>query len=306
MKTSKRLFWVVLLTALTVTAYSQQYDPESDFKVEKSRDGKSVTITEYAGSKKVVRIPPKIQGLPVTGIGKNAFNGLDGLTSITIPNGVTSIGDEAFNRCTSLASVTIPSSVTSIGEAAFAGCVRLSALNVAAGNTAYISENGVLYNKAKTTLMQYPAGKTGSTFTIPTSVTAIGGGAFRFARLTSVTIPNSVTSIGWGAFSFSNLITSVTIGNGVTSIGDFAFEGLNGLASVTIPNSVTSIGDGAFLDCASLTSVTFQGSISAGNFSNDWWSFPGDLRDKFYATDAINGTPGTYTRASGGTTWEKQ
>jgi hypothetical protein len=30
------------------------------------------------------------------------------------------------------------------------------------------------------------------------------------------------------------------------------------------------------------------------------------LRARFYATNSINGTPGTYTRASGSTTWTKQ
>jgi hypothetical protein len=30
------------------------------------------------------------------------------------------------------------------------------------------------------------------------------------------------------------------------------------------------------------------------------------LRNKFYATDSTNGTPGTYTRAIGSETWTKQ
>jgi hypothetical protein len=32
--------------------------------------------------------------------------------------------------------------------------------------------------------------------------------------------------------------------------------------------------------------------------------FPGDIRDKFYATNKTNGTPGTYTRS--GSTWTKK
>jgi hypothetical protein len=34
--------------------------------------------------------------------------------------------------------------------------------------------------------------------------------------------------------------------------------------------------------------------------------FEGDLRIKFYASNPSNGTPGTYTRASGSSTWTKQ
>jgi hypothetical protein len=35
-------------------------------------------------------------------------------------------------------------------------------------------------------------------------------------------------------------------------------------------------------------------------------SFPGDLRDVFYETNATYGTPGTYTRDSGFSNWTKQ
>ena len=40
-------------------------------------------------------------------IGRNAFGGCSGLTSVTIPNSVTSIGIRAFFGCTGLTSVTI-------------------------------------------------------------------------------------------------------------------------------------------------------------------------------------------------------
>jgi len=66
------------------------------------------------------------------------------------------------------------------------------------------------------------------------------------------------------------------------------------LTSVTIPDSVTSIGQAAFIACTSLTSVTFQGAIPSSGF-NASSPFMGDLRDKFYAANPANGTPGTYT-----------
>ena len=68
-----------------------------------------------------------------------------------------------------------------------------------ANNPAYSSVAGVLFDKNQTTLIQYPGGKAGS-YTIPDSVTSIGGAAFACCSLTSVTIPDSVTSIGELAF----------------------------------------------------------------------------------------------------------
>ena len=51
MKNRKRLLLIALMTAATVSALAQQYDPESDFTVAKQTDGKSVEITKYIGSK---------------------------------------------------------------------------------------------------------------------------------------------------------------------------------------------------------------------------------------------------------------
>ena len=194
----------------------------------------------------------------VTSIGHSAFYGCSGLTSVTIPNSVTSIGQSAFQNCYRLTSVTIPNSVTSIREYAFQNCYRLTSINVASDNSNYCSVDGVLFNKDKTTLIQYPGGKQGS-YTIPNSVTSIGEWAFAYCDgLTSVTIPNSVTSIGNKAFAYCDGLTSVTIGNSVTSIGNFAFHDCSGLTSVIIPNSVTSIGQSAFYWCDGLTSITCE------------------------------------------------
>ena len=62
----------------------------------------------------------------VTSIGYRAFSLCEGLTSITIPNGVTSIGSWAFSSCTGLTSVTIGNSVTEIGSCAFYKCTGLA------------------------------------------------------------------------------------------------------------------------------------------------------------------------------------
>lgn len=63
-------------------------------------------------------------------IGKCAFKGCSGLTSLTIPDGVTKIGKYAFSNCSYLTSLTIPSSVNSLGDYAFKNCSSLQSVHV--------------------------------------------------------------------------------------------------------------------------------------------------------------------------------
>jgi hypothetical protein len=130
---------------------------------------------------------------------------------------------------------------------------------VDAANPAYSSLNGVLFNKAQTTLITFPPSR--GSYVIPNSVTNIGRNAFHGCMsLTNAIIGNSVTSIGEAAFVSCSNLTSVIIGNSVTHIVSSAFAFCTRLPSVTIPASVTSIGSVGFLGCTSLTNVTFLGN----------------------------------------------
>ena len=212
-------------------------------------DDGSLRITGYIDNLSSVSliIPSEINGKQVTGIGGQAFEGCTGLANITIPDSVTEIGLEAFSGCTSLTNITIPDSVTEIGSSAFSGCSSLTAIDVEVGNNNYTSVNGVLFNKGKTELICYPAGKTDKSYNIPNSVTSIGYSAFiNCTSITSITIPDSVTSIDSSAFGGCSSLKSITIPNSVTSIGYYAFYGCTSLTSVTIPKSVTGIDDWAF------------------------------------------------------------
>ena len=146
----------------------------------------------------------------VTKIGMCAFIYCSSLTSVTIPNSVTEIDFWAFSDCSSLTSVTIPDSVTTIGGEVFSNCISLTSIDVASGNLNYLSEDGVLFNKNKSTLIQYPIGNKRTEYIIPNSVTTISGYAFfNCSSLTSVTIPNSVTTIEWDAFNRCSSLNDV-------------------------------------------------------------------------------------------------
>ena len=158
----------------------------------------------------------------VTSIGASAFVNCS-LTNITIGTNVTSIGYCGFFDCYRLLSVKLPASVTSLAEFAFGPCARLTAIDVDTNNPAYCSVEGVLFNKSKTTLVQFPAGLAGS-YTIPSGVTNIGDGAFYVcASLTNVTAPASVTGIGEQGFAFCYTLTGLCLPGNAPSLGWDAF-----------------------------------------------------------------------------------
>ena len=137
----------------------------------------------------------------VTSIGAVAFYKCSRLSSIVIPDSMTSIGNGAFFGCTRLTSVVIPASVNSIGVSPFADCSILAEIVVESANPSYSSCGGILFDKNQTTLIQYPAGKSGG-YQISDSVTSIGARAFSgCSNLTGIVIPASVTSIGDAAFA---------------------------------------------------------------------------------------------------------
>ena len=173
----------------------------------------------------------------LTTIGSYSFRSCKSLITIIIQSNVTTIGSGAFESCISLMSITVPSSVTTIGSNVFYKCTSLTNIIVESGNINYFSdEYGVLYNKNKTQLIQYPIGN----------------------KRTSYIIPSSVTSIGSSAFYNCTSLTNITIPSSLITIGSYAFQCCSSLTSVIIPSNITSIGSNVFYKCTSLTAITVE------------------------------------------------
>lgn len=200
----------------------------------------------------------------VTTIGENAFYYSPSLTGIKISNSVTAIRDTAFGYCSKLTDLTIPSSVESIGGGAFVGCLGLTGIDIAAGNTHFSYQSGVLYDVDKSELVYYSPQLTESVFNIPDDIKSISGYAFyNCGALTTVAMPEGVTSIGDSAFNNCTNLTGVTIPDSLTYIGDGAFANCLKLADIYIPEKVKHIGRAAFTYCVCLEKVVIPNGITA-------------------------------------------
>ncbi len=148
-----------------------------DYQYEKRGDG--IYITSYVGKDYEVRIPAKIDGLPVRTIGVNAFSSRYGVETVILPEGLTkldnnafrkcsglmrailpttlrSIGDHAFYQCENLKEITIPEGVTSIGASAFQGCTQLRDVTLPASLVNFTDK--MFYNCHRTLTIHAPKG----------------------------------------------------------------------------------------------------------------------------------------------------
>ncbi len=207
--------------------------------------------------------------------------------SYVVPDGVTNIVDYAFQSCSGLTSVTLPASLASIG-AGFDWCYSLTNFTVNGASASYASAGGVLFDHAKTSLIEYPSGLAGS-YDIPNGVTSLGVSAFAgCCSLTAVTIPSTVHNIGDSTFEYCYDLTNVVIPHGVTNIGNWAFADCYRLTNVTIPATVISLGCAVFDYCSNLKQACFLGnapSANGGPGSADTSVFQGESGTVYCACD---------------------
>ena len=173
----------------------------------------------------------------VTRIDPNAFDCCFDLEKVTLPSGLTFIGEGAFQSCTGLEEVFIPSSVTTIEFAPFVLCHSLKSITVADGNDQFCSENGVLYTKDGSILIEFPAG----------------------SDLTSFVAPSSVKEIAPSAFEGSNNLVFVNVSS-VSQIDYMAFWNCENLKEIVLSNVLEFVGAKAFDGCLSLNTVCYWGT----------------------------------------------
>ncbi len=209
-----------------------------------------------------------------------------------IPEDVTRIRSNAFVSCRFLTEIHIPAGVTEIGGASFHSFEKAAQILVDPANTAYRSEDGVLFTADMTRLIACLTDGEDSVYRIPDGVTDLAEFAFVNACLTEIVIPDSVMNV-WD-FTFHGCIslerftvspdnphlcsmdgilytkngtrllrcparkTSAEVLHGVSEIGNRAFDGCTELTELTLPYDMTRIGNNAFACCEKLTRITFS------------------------------------------------
>lgn len=239
-------------------------------------------------------------------IKENAFYTMKALTTVDLNEGVEILEDRSFCSLPNLTKLDLPSTVrvfdnaidsTKITSLHFTKALEeytfenynlsLESIVVDADNELFTSVDGVLYNKDLTTLLTYPSGKEGSSFTILDSVTkienlafrnanitsidlknveVIGNQAFYCSKLSSVSFPSTIREIGKTSFSYSPLET-VTFPEALTKsstikLGDFTFSSCEKISSLTIPSYIDTLPRYFVAGGYSLTSVKFLGSLA--------------------------------------------
>ena len=219
----------------------------------------------------------------VTTIGEEAFAWCTALQDIRIPESVTSIDNDAFSACVALRRLDIPDSVRHFGEQF--GCGALTEIRIGKGveyigyetfytshsieriivsedNPRYCDVDGILFDKARTTLIYYPPRHPGETYAVPASVTAIEDCAFQDCnRLRHIEFPAGLREIGRAAFWGCKALQETDLPNGVTTIGAEAFTNCSTLRRVGLPDSVTSVGREAFYGCDALQRLRLPASL---------------------------------------------
>ena len=197
-------------------------------------DSNSVGISAYLGDEDNINVPSSINNKEVVEIGYGAFMSNECLERVVIPNTIKTIEDYSFAGCEMLEGIDILSNNINLAyNTMFNGCEKLKDIHIDSIN--YKSDNGVLYNKDKTTLYLYPEGREELRFTTPLSVTEISSRAFMNSHLEEVNL-NNTKFIENESFVDSVKLTNVSSPN-VLIVGEDAFKNTKWLNDIKENNN---------------------------------------------------------------------
>ena len=213
-----------------------------------NRFGNETDRVEYKGD---IVIPERVtfdgKTYTVSGIWGAAFEDCIKLTSVKLPSTLKEIDVLSFLGCTELKTISIPASVNKIDGTAFSYCTSLKSINVDPDNSKYVSVDGILYSKSKTSLVSYPCGLEGTAKFLDT-VESIGESAFEGSIANSIEFTSSLKYINDSAFYDCINLQSIKVPEGVVRIGDSAFYGCDNMTLIDLPSTLLYIGQYVFFN----------------------------------------------------------
>lgn len=190
----------------------------------------------------------------ISEISAYCFSGCTSLTSIEWGNNITAFKNNAFENCSSITAIELPQNLASISPYAFKGCSGLTSIELP---NSLISLGTCAFNEC--------SGLT--SITIPQNLSVIDAEKTEFIHGLSFDGCSSLTSVIWNAKNCSTAlntspfiggmyqITSFTISDNVDTLPKYLCCDLTNITSITIPESVKYIGTSAFKTGWNLQSV---------------------------------------------------
>ena len=166
-------------------------------------------------------------------MGYRGFYGLKNLKSIALSLDMNTLGKESFAFCSSLYRVEIPNSVQTIEGGVFEACTSLTEIDVGTKNKSFYSENGILFDKAKRTLVAWPS--------------AAG----------DVVVPENIQFLNDYCFAGCTSLSSVRM-PGVVTVKPHAFKDCSSLEKVEFSSKLESIEKNVFEHCDLLQDIKIE------------------------------------------------
>lgn len=193
----------------------------------------------------------------------------------TLPSIVTKIGDKAFESANSMTRLVLNETVSEVGSIPFLYCTSLQEISVPEGNPHFTAVDGVLYNKDKTRLIAYPAGKNETSYEILATAQSIQEGALTACpKLLGVTVAKGNSSLVAqdGALYTAGKHTllyyptgfrtdkkgeEITLAEEVVKIAPYALAYAPQIKKAKLPQGLQEIGAHSFTYCAALEEIAF-------------------------------------------------